>query len=349
MMRISSSSFAETLGLVAVGDPPKYLADRRGIAELIRRFVFARGCVTRREVSNYLAPIFQAVQEFDQNSKAVFVQVGDMLTQLGDLCPIRINREHGWGRTPFRWIATSPTSAVVLGHLETEFTGAVRCTAENRTDLVRRYSTIDSSISELFSPTNQLSIEEWIGVGAWNKHRERRGGDVDASSIESFWDCLLTDLSHSDAVASDDGSLKILSGPPGGRFGKHNSIKPQGRWTSSLKQPDGTYLACYSARNQNDWRFLLIELKGHHVVRAITLENSDEFQWALLARGVHTREQESIIVNDRDVHLTFPPPKQLRWLLNLLGTQNSGWKWRLANRASIEQLQFWAKPSAMAQ
>ncbi|MCO8122591.1 hypothetical protein NHH03_12665 [Stieleria sp. TO1_6] len=348
-MQISVSDFAEKVGLTAVGDPPNYLSDRRGLADLIRHFVFCEGCVTRRELANFLSPIFQTLHEFDQNTRSTFVRVADELAELGDLRSIRVGREHGWTRTPFRWIETSPTTAVVLGHLEDVTTGIKPSTSETSSDLVRRFpkSAGESNI-ESFSSTNQVTIEEWIGDGGWNVHRERRGGHDSDSSINAFWQHLLGELAQSEAVAANDGSLRILSGPPGGRFGRHNDESPQGRWGTSLDHPDGNYLACYRARNDNDWRFQLIEIKDHRVDRALSLENADEFQWAVIARGVHRREPEQIICVDREVRLTFPPPRQLRGLLNLLGTQLSAWNWQLAHPVFIEQLQYWMNPMAAA-
>jgi hypothetical protein len=348
-MHISIREFAEKLSLTLVGDPPTYSSDRRGIADLIRRFVFAEGCVTRRELGNYLGSVFQTLKEFDQTSRAQFVRIADELAELGDFKSVRVGREHGWVRTPFRWIATSPATAVVLGHANDQMTLAKPIRAEQRSDLLRRYSiSSDRSDVLMLSDTTQMTIGEWIGRGAWNEHRVRRGNQSVDTSIRSFWECLLANLESSEAVGSEDGSFRLLAGIPGERFGRHNSTYPRGRWTTSMEHPDGHYLASYRARNDNDWRYLLVTLRQLRVVRALTLENSDEFQWALLARGVAQNQPEKLVVDGCDVRLTFPPPRHLRSLLNLLGIHESGWNWQLASPIPIEQLEYWTHPPVLA-
>lgn len=349
-MHISIREFAEKLRLASVGDPPTYLSDRRGIADLIRGFVFAEGCVTRRELGNYLGSVFQTLNEFDQTSRAQFVRIADDLAELGDFRSVRVGREHGWARTPFRWIATSPATAVVLGHADEEMLLAKPMRADQRSDLLRRYTISPGRSNALMlSQTTQIAIDEWIGHGAWNEHRIRRGSQSVDTSIHSFWECLLAKLESSEAVGSEDGSLRLLAGIPGERFGRYNSNFPRGRWTTSVEHPDGHYLACYRARNDNDWRYLLVALRQLRVVRALTLENSDEFQWALLARGVVQNQPEKMFVDGCDVKLTFPPPRQLRCLLNLLGTHESGWSWQLASPMPIEQLEYWTHLQMLAQ
>lgn len=306
--------------------------------------MYRRGITTRRELASDWREIFETFGEQFTSIRDRFIQVADALSELGDLVDVRVGKEYGWAKAPARRISLSQDHAVALGAIQPSLVDPV--THGNRLastqDLVRRFDPHAQESAELVNNVDALSFTDWLGRPGWLSHCERRGAGVaDAPSLQDFWHILRSKLRESEVTSDDDYALRLVGGVAGEFFGRYSSESPQGRWKHPNELCDGEYFGARRGFQDNDWRFLMIEVVHGRVGRVLQLEDYEEFKWGVLARGLAYDEEEKTYVSDSQIRVTFPPPKQLERILNLYGWRESSWAWRLEAPLCADKLHFW--------
>ena len=344
MNPLNKALLADKLGLRLGATEDSYLLDWNGLARLIRQSVYRRGIITRRELVSDWRKIFETFGESFESIRGGLIQVADALADLGDLTHVSVGKEHGWAKTPPRWISLSTGHAVALGAIHPTFIDRVLggTLLTSTRDLPRRFDPRNFEAAELLTNIDAVEFSEWLGKPGWSSHCERRGtGVADTPSLHEFWHILRSKLRESELTSDDDSKLRLVGGTAGDYFGRYYFESLEGRWKHASELRDGEYPGARRAFQENDWRFLIAEVVHGSVGRVLQLEDYEEFKWATLARGLANDDEEKIIASDNQIRLTFPPPKQLERLLNLYGWRKSGWDWELEAPLCPDKLHFW--------
>lgn len=208
-------------------------------------------------------------------------------------------------------------------------------------DIVRRVkiATDDELASLKMAGFSELSVRDWLRPLRFQHYAERRLGTQQFGqnlSLQQFWSTL-AELTLRDGLAVDDaGRIRVLSGPPGGYFGKHQADQCEGRWSEI--GDDGVWCAYRRGYSQAHWHPVIIGVSADER-RVLDLFDLDEWRWAVLARGLGTGSAEQIVQKDELLRFEFPAPEQLMTLMDLLGSREGAWSWRLSEGApAVEEL-----------
>jgi hypothetical protein len=333
---VNREQFAATLGLQRCGDEPCCLNDLRGMAGLVRMTVQRRGAATRRDLHHDWLPAFEALGEDRERAKERLDEVATWLAELTDTTAVRISGQNGWAKAPPRWIRLGERQAVFLGNTATEFTSRLTSgeVAASRLDIARRFDPSVPDADGLLDDLNAepLSFQDWLGHPGWIRHWERRHGRADWQlSLPEFWEDLRSDLHKSEMTALEGSAIRVLAAPPGGFFGRLHTPHPEGRWRPPEETPDGSWPAAKSGFGERHWQPLLVESQSGRISRVLLLEGWDEFNWAVVGRGMANDDEERMTVTETEVRFTFPIPDQVRRVLRLCGWPSGDWgQWQIA-------------------
>lgn len=342
MSKVESTELAQALGL-SRDENGSWLEDRRGLSHLVRQSVFRRGVATRQEVWTDWRFSFEALGEETSQIKIAILNVGEHLANLGEFVPVKIGREFGWVKAKPRWIALCESQGVVLGAVSPIVERNLKSTIPTAfpADIVRRFSLQDESAEELYVEADEISLADWLGPGEWCKYIETQNGSKESIGLREFWARRIANLEQSQVGADPDSKTTFVLSGQGSFFGQLRSETASGRWKTPSDSDDGIYVGRRRGFNDNDWRFFLCEIANGYIKQIMPLSESNELLWTLLAKGVADGVEEKWTFEDSILSFTFPPPKQLSRLCDLLGWRVGTWRWKLADSSAIEKLNFW--------
>lgn len=326
---VSPTELAARLGFGSDGGRPR----RASIADAARRCIAAWGRPSRQRVSAYLHRQLAALQFEEELAREEVRTVLDGLIEIGDLAQVRLDGKSSLVFARPSIVSTSDVEHVLLGahshHASSEATG--------RNRIVRR---LQVAAEELSPVAERLDFEAWIGPGAYLDHHRRRTRVQETVSLGEFWTCLTEALTR-DGGPIDTSRVRILAHPPGWRsgfFGRHDAESLEGRWSAAL--PDGVWCAVRPGRNEYEWHPILISPLGEQA-RALDLYDWDEWNWALLARGVALDAPERMRFEVERIASEHRIPSQFRKALLLLGEPaGQAWTWKLSP-AGVARFRQW--------
>jgi hypothetical protein len=338
MSKAAPAELAKAFGIVEVEG--SWLGDHDGLARLVRKSVFRRGAATRQEVWNDWRVGFEALGEEKDQIKKTILELADRLATVGDLVSVKIGREHGWVKAKPRWIKLSESQGVALGSVSPMVESKlIRPADGSPQNIVRRFSLRDEATEELYIEAEQVKLSDWLGAGAWREFDDARTSDI--GSVGDFWDAQQVRLEQSQfGTDSEDKHTFLLSGEDS-YFGKLRSEEPSGRWKPVTDTAPGLWVGRRRGFNENDWRYFFCEVESNSIKRVLPLKNLDELVWTLIAKGFATGNEEKWSLEGNLLGFSFPPPKQLSRLCDLLGWRDGAWKWRLADPSTSHLIKFW--------
>ena len=288
----------------------------------------ARACINswrspaRARVTAYLHRQLM-VAGFDEESvRNCVADVVDALIDIGDVCGVRLDGKASLVSSRRSWIHIADGTFAMLGNA----TGAPPI--EQRP---RRFARIVSSVP---SAANPVSFPDWLGPAGFRVHLARRLGGQADGTIREFFSTLSSVVRH-EGNPLDPTLLRAVVDPPGthqGFFGRHSLPEPSGRWSTMV--PDGTWCGVRPGRNPNEWHPIFAAVE-HNKVQALDLFDWDEWNWALLSRGIALGAPErSGWING--VHaFEHPIPTQFVRALRLIGGPGvRAWTWCTDEAAS---------------
>lgn len=316
---LTPEALRDRLGFKAYDDGGPAISS---VAEAVRSCVRAWRSPTRARVTAYLHRQFSA-SGFEED--AVRARVGDVvdtLIEIGDLTPARLAGKPSLVLSRPRWISIAAEDFAFLGQDDAE-TPALR----TNEGYVRR----GAAHAEHAIP---IDLATFMGTPTYRRHLARRTDGSGDGTLSEYWVTLSAAVRH-DGQPLDAGHLRAVVDPPGthqGRFGRHNQTVVSGRWKAIV--PDGTWCAVRPGRHDNEWHPTLIRVMGPEIL-SLDLFDWDEWNWALLARGVAIGTPERSAWTDGRLSFEHPVPAQYRRALRLLGEPGPwAWTWTISKEAN---------------
>jgi hypothetical protein len=304
------------LGLAADQDGAPAIAP---VAQAVRTCVRNWRSPARQRVSAYLHRQLAAAGYDEQAARDRVRDIIDALIDIGDLTAVRLNGTAS--------LVLSRGSAIRIGAAELVVLGTIE--SDGSADLAPwRYArgTYGGALAE-----SAMSFADWLGPADFRMHLARRGGGPSHGTMAEYWATLVSALRH-EGNPIDRSQVRAVIGPPSADriyFGRH--LVPDGRWSSDV--PPGTWCAVRPGRNPNEWHPILIEASDAAVI-ALDLFDWDEWNWALLARGMVAGASERSDWRDGVLAFEHPIPRQFLRALRLLGgPAERAWTWRLSEVA----------------
>ena len=321
---IKRDDYAREIGLIAVDGA----ISERGLTALVRLPLARWGLSTKAAVLGYARNQLEAAGLREQASQQVGRQL-EKLVLLRECERVWIDGEEYLAPAQPIWLRTGRDSASLLGVAPIP-DGIVEQPLDQGTkDIVRRILVRnEQDLAALrVAGVREMSFDEWLQPVGFRSHAERRLGRPirsDAFSLADFWNLLAAAVQDEGLPLGDDAEVRIVSGPPGTYFGKHDSEQCQGRWSEDAS--NGVWCAYRRGYSQAHWHPMILAIDGSHR-QALDLFDRDEWCWALLARGNATGEPENSEWHDGVVQVHSPSPNQLIAGMDLLGPRRSPWSW----------------------
>jgi len=327
---ISREEYAEELGVVARDGS----LIRRNIAKLLREPLSRWGLSPRRALLQFVRDQLEAAGLSEVVQTPDVRKILNKMLSLGECQQVYVNYEDYVAPCSPRWIPTGAKTGALLsvGSDPAEISVLEQ---SNQDDIVTRVSVIDE-VDEAtlhIAGFRRCLIEEWLRPLNYIRHVVRRLGQPvrgDTMPLEAFWELLCVALSRDGSLLGEDAVARILSGPPGTYFGRHNTLNCEGRWTDDAAE--GIWCGYRRGYSDAHWHPIIVAIDGKKR-RILDLYNVDEWQWALLARGRASGCHEQLVRNGQQIKLTFPAPLQLETAMDLLGPRAGPWTWTVSDGA----------------
>lgn len=292
------------------------------VADAARSCVRAWRSPARARVTAYLHRQFVAAGFEEELVRARVGEVVDALIEVGDLTPVRISGKASLVLSRPQWIAIAENDFAILGQDD------VKSSATRSTDgYVRRGAAPPAHVTP-------IDFAAFMGQPGYRRHLARRTGGTGDGTLSEFWATLCGSLRH-DGQPLDATKLRAVIDPPGthqGLFGRYNQPAVSGRWKTVA--PDGTWCAVRPGRNPNEWHPIAIRVAGREV-QSLDLFDWDEWNWALLARGIAIGAPERAIWAAGTLSFEHPVPAQFQRALRLFGTPGvRRWTWTMTDGAN---------------
>ncbi len=318
---ITRYQLAEDLGFIG-GDGE---VSERAVAMLLRAPLERWGLSQERAVLGYVREQLAAA---GVDGGAIVKKVLERLQDLRECESVSIRDERYVAPGEPRWVATGEGKGVFLS-VAAPPRYIRRADPGSAFDLAQRiHIESDTDLVELqLAGVREISIGEWLTPLHYLRHaarRHRRPVRTDEVDLRGFWDILTAALAEEGLPLSPDAEVRVVTGTPGGYFGRYNTPEAEGRWSAGA--PDGVWCAYRRGYSENHWYPVIIEIDGHER-RALDLFNHDEWRWALVARGRALGEVELLVVTEGVMRLTFWAPAQIGTLLDLIGVRCGRWTW----------------------
>ncbi|MGH6650788.1 MAG: hypothetical protein ACREB7_06600 [Sphingopyxis sp.] len=285
----------------------------------------ARGCVRawrtppRQRVTTYLLRQLAAMGYDEGIARDAVRDVLDRLIAIGDFVPVRLDGKASIVLAMPAAVEVAPGHIVLLGEHDDDDLVSDGLLARHRPDEGDR---------------EVMSFGDWIGRPAFEAHHLRRGGMSMGGSLADYWALLASAVRHEGLPISVD-AARIVSAPPNAAnayFGRHSDAMPSGRWSNATL--DGTYCGVRPGRNEHHWNPIIL-LRAGGQDYALDLHDWDEWNWALLARGIAQGAPERHRADSNAIAFEHPIPMQYQRALTLLGTDGgSAWTWVMTPEAS---------------
>lgn len=292
------------------------------VAEAVRSCVRAWRSPARARVTAYLHRQLTAAGFEEEAVRARVGEVVTALVEVGDLTSVRLAGKSSLVLSRPQWISISAEDFVFLGQDDGK-TLALQPTE----GYVRR----GVAHAEHVSP---IDFATFMGAPAYLRHLARRTDSAVNGTLSEYWAILCAEVRHN-GLPLDASQFRAVVDSPGtnqGRFGRHNQAIVSGRWKTIA--PDGIWCAVRPGRHINEWHPILIEVVGHEIL-SLDLFDWDEWNWALLARGVASGTPERSAWSNGHLAFEHPVPEQHRRALRLLGQPGPlAWTWKISKGAN---------------
>lgn len=307
----------------------------RGIAELLRRPLTRWGLSPRRTIVRFAREQLEAAGLAERITSSEVGKVLDRLQDMGECQEVFVGHERYVVPCTPRWVPTGEQTATLLS-VDSVPHGVVILDSGNQDDVAKRIRVAndDDRVALHIAGVKQCSLEEWIRPFDYLRHGGRRlcrPVRNDTLPLAAYWEVLVESISQEGRLLGEDAEVRILSGQPGLFFGRHDGTNCEGRWTTVAE--DGVWCGYRQGYNDAHWHPVLVAIDGPEK-RILDLYNRDEWCWALLARGRAMSAIERIDHDGLSLRLSFPPPKQLLTMLDLLGTRSGSWSWAVTKEVS---------------
>ena len=322
-MRLQTQSRAQLgahLGYIDAETRPS----NRAIASLLRAPLSRWGLSSKRAVLEYARVNLRAG---GVDNVSGIPRVLQRLVDLGECDDLYVGHEPYLAPAAPRWIPVGGGVSAYLGVSEPP--DGLSLVDSSHRDIVRRLrvETDEDAATLELAGAQEVSLADWLVPPGYLRHASRRmhqPARSDAVSLGGFWELLGKASDEEGLTLGADAEVRILGGRPGEFFGRHDSLQPEGRWTTD--PGEGLWCAYRHGYGDTHWHPCIIAVAGEGR-RALDLYNEDEWRWAVLARGRHVGAEEVVRTNGLRVQLTFPAPSQLRAAMDILGRPSGAWAW----------------------
>ncbi len=318
---ITKKQLANELQLVNERDE----TSENAVAGLLRTPLSRWRLSPKRAILQYVRDQLRAAGVDDATSVP---RVLERLVVLGECDEVYVGNELYLAPAEPRWVPVGEGVGVFLG-VSGPPEGVSRAPSGGHRDIVQRIRVAsDNDAARLqVDGVREVSMAEWLSPIGYLRHaarRLRRPARSDTITLASFWDLLEENLAEEGLPLSVDAEVRTVRGEPGQFFGRHDAPDPDGRWAATA--PNGVWCAVRRGYGEMHWHWAVIAVDGEER-RALDLYDSDEWRWALLARGRRLGSDEVVLTSSGSVRLTFPAPAQLRAAMDLLGVSSAPWVW----------------------
>lgn len=315
---ITRAALAGRLGLGAAAAP-----SYTGVATMLREATARWGSETRRLVQSHVRRQCDAAGFERSATSAVLKETLDHLLFVGE-----ISEAYSMGQPllacvePF-WVDVGGGCALALGTLTALPAGLRPWSAavdeRSLAATLRRFELDDQARAILLAAgIVERRIDHVTDLPGQIAALRLDLGSEGEASLKAIWLDMERKVSTDGLQLGEGTSLHLLSGAPGGFFGRHDS--PGGRWSRAA--PDGVWLGAIDKAKRGLTPCLVLVRDGA-ALRTLSLRSWDVWRWLLLARAEHTRSYEVIKQSGALLEPTFALPGALRrrlTLLNLAGT-----------------------------
>ena len=300
------------------------MPSNRAIASLLRAPLSRWGLSPKRAVLEHARAELRAGGVEDVSGVSHVLQ---RLVDLGECDDLYVGHEPYLAPATPRWISVGNGVSTYLGVSEPP--DGLSLVDSGHRDIVRwlRVETDEDAATLGFAGVLEVSLAEWSLPPGYLRHASRRTRQPvrsDAVSLGGFWELLEAALTEEGLTFGADAEVRILGGRPGEFFGRHDSLQPEGRWTTD--PGEGLWCAYRCGYGDTHWHPCIIAVAGDGR-RALDLYDQDEWRWAVLARGRRVGAEEVVQADGLRVQLTFPAPSQLRAAMDILGRPSGAWAW----------------------
>ncbi len=292
------------------------------VADLARRCIQLWRSAARARVTGYLHRQLAAADFDDELLRKRVADVIDALIDIGDVTAVRLDGKPCLVSSRRTCVKIGDTAYVILGE-----------SADNPPVVTdhRRYARLVVSEMRDATPT---SFSDWLGPAGFRNHLARRSGGRPDGTIREYWAVLSSVVRH-EGNPLDPAQLRAVVTPPSdqtGYFGRYNAPGVSGRWAVDV--PSGIWCGVRPGRNPNEWHPILALVEGAGA-QALDLYNWDEWNWALLARGIALGSPERWHWHEGILAFEHPIPTQITRALRLLGGPGERtWTWRIGEEAN---------------
>jgi hypothetical protein len=315
---LTDEQVRERLGYGPASDERVQIAP---LAAMVRTCVGNWRSPARARVSAYLHRQIAAAGYAEEHARDRVRDVIDALIDIGDLISVRLDGNLSLVRSRATSVLISPRETVLLGEDGREMPAAESW----------RYA---RSLSRASDDRQCERFEQWVGPAEFRSHQSRRSGVGSATgTIREYWSVLASALRH-DGSPIDATMVRAVIGPASAQisyFGRHNLPTVEGRWSSEV--PPGIWCGVRPGRNAGEWHPILVQVEDGRM-QALDLFDWDEWNWALLARGIAVGPAERSAYSAGVLAFEHPVPRQFIRALRLLGGPGERpWTWRLSEDA----------------
>ncbi len=300
----------------------------RAIADLLRAPLNRWGLSPKRTVLQYVRTELRA---FEVEDLSRIPRVLQRLVDIGECDDLFVGHEPCLAPAASRQIPVGDGVSAYLGVPEPP--DGLSCVDGDHHDIVRRFrvDTDEDAVTLELAGVEEISLADWLVPLGYISHasrRLRRPARSDEVSLSGFWRLLENVLTEEGLALGTDAEIRMLRGCPGEFFGRHNSMQPEGRWTTD--PADGLWCAYRSGYGDSHWHPCIVGISGS-VRKVLDLYDEDEWRWAVLARGRCAGPKEVVRADAPTVQLTFPAPNQLRAAMDIVGRPTGAWAWNTSS------------------
>ena len=312
MLRSRLGLEVDDVGLPAVGS----------VASSARQCVQLWRSPARARVTSYLHRQLIAAGFEESVVRERVADVVDALIDIGDVTAVRLDGKACLVSSRRTYVRIDDGKHAILGGAaDSQFTASDH----------RRYARHDAID---LNDTVSLGFSDWLGPAGFRSHLSRRTAGQPEGTILEYWAVLSSVLRH-DGSPLDRTQLRAVVTSPSDQatfFGRHNAPGVTGRW--SVDVPDGIWCGVRPGRNPNEWHPVLALIEGTEA-QALDLYDWDEWNWALLARGIAFGKPERSHWHKGVLSFEHPVPTQIVRALRLLGGPGErAWTWHVSEEAN---------------
>lgn len=328
--RVGRDIYLRRIGLIA--DDGRLI--EHGLANLIRSPLARWGLSPKASVVSYARRHLDAAATLTRSSDLVASVLGRMV-KLGECVEVSVGGDIYVAPTSPRWIRTGKGIGTLLSVASVP-EGIVEHVYRGRDgDIVRRIVVRTEEDQEILrlAGVSEISIQDWLTPLHYLMHGARRNGTPirsDALNLSRFWEMLVSEVEAEARPLSDQADVRAVAGEPGTYFGSYNADNCEGRWRDDVG--DGIWCAYRRGYGKPHWHPIILLVEGT-LRRAMDIYDTDEWRWALLARGHHHKLPERVDRTDGRIQLTFPAPAQFIGAMDILGPRHHTWSWEVDSDA----------------